>query len=364
VEAISVNPRLACDDCLRRAWLLVRLAGHLDVQRGQLTDLLSGADEELIEAVGGSQSGAIRGEWEAFDARAYRASCDAAAVETLCRCHRAYPAKLWDLDVEPAVLHVAGGTERFLELAARESVAIVGARRASPYAMENARALGRGLVRHLTVVSGMASGVDTAAHEGVLQAGGDTIAVLGSSPERPYPPSSRRVHEEIIAKGAVVSELGPGVPARRWMFPARNRIIAALADMTVVVAARMGSGAMLTVGEAESLGRMVGGVPGQVTAPLSWGPHQVVRRGGELVRRPADVLTALGCEAPPSPPRREPPQDPRVAALFEALADGYGLPGAFTQAGLDAERGLAALAALEMGGHVRRQAGGRYTIVP
>ncbi len=144
----------------------------------------------------------------------------------------------WDLEGEPAVLHVSGGIPRFLELAADGSVAIVGARRASPYALENARALARGLAGRLTVISGMASGVDTAAHEGALHGRGGTIAVLASSPERPYPPSSRGLHREIIAAGAVVSELGPGVPARRWMFPARNRIIAALADMTVVVAGR------------------------------------------------------------------------------------------------------------------------------
>jgi DNA processing protein len=358
-----VSAARACPECLRRAWLLVRLAGHLDVQREQIPDLLDRDDEGLIEAVGGSHTAAVRAEWDGFDADAYRARCDAAEVETLCRCDPAYPGKLWDLDGEPAVLHVAGGLERFLELAAQGSVAVVGARRASPYAMENARSLGRGVAGRLTVISGMASGVDTAAHEGALYGRGGTIAVLASSPERPYPPSGRRLHRDIIAAGAVVSELGPGVPARRWMFPARNRIIAALADMTVVVAARRGSGAMLTIAEAEVLGRRTGGVPGQVTAPLSWGPHAVIARGGELVRGPDDVLAALDCEAAPVSPRQA-LDDPQLLVLFEALADGYEPGEAFTEAGLDAERGLAALAALEMRGCVRRRAGGRYTIVP
>jgi DNA processing protein len=359
-----VRRRGACPDCLRRAWLLVRLAGHLDVQREHLSGLLECADEDLIEAVGGSHVGEVRAEWKGLDADAYRGRCDAAEVETLCRCDPAYPAKLRDLDGEPAVLHVAGGLERFLELAAADSVAIVGARRASPYALESARSLARGVAGQLTVVSGMASGVDTAAHEGALYVRGGTIAVLASSPERPYPPSGRRLHQEIIGVGAVVSELGPGVPARRWMFPARNRIIAALADMTVVVAARVGSGAMLTIAEAETLGRRTGGVPGQVTAPLSWGPHAVVRLGGDLVCGPDDVLTALDRHGLAPVTARGRVDDPQLVILLDALADGYEPPQAFTEAGLDAQRGLAALAALELNGCVRRQAGGRYTIVP
>jgi DNA processing protein len=360
-----MNPPRACQDCLRRAWLLVRLAGHLDIRRGDVADLLARADEALIEEVGGSFADDLHAEWERFDVRAYRASCEAAGLQMLCRCDPAYPARLRELDAEPAVLHVAGGMERFLELAAHDTVAIVGARRASPYAMENARALGRGVAGRLTVISGMASGVDTAAHAGALHGRGATIAVLGSSPERPYPPSGRRLHRDIIAAGAVVSELGPGVPARRWMFPARNRIIAALADMTVVVAARKGSGAMLTIAEAEALGRRVGGVPGQITAPLSWGPHAVVKLGGELVRGPDDVLRALGYDEDlTSVACRDRLDDPQLVTLFEALADGYEPSEAFAEAGLDAEGGLAALAALELSGCVRRRAGGRYTIVP
>ena len=134
------GPR-ACPECLRRAWLLVRLAGHLDTERGHISDLLDRADEDLIEAVSGSRTAEVRAEWEGFDAAAYRSRCDDAGIEALCRCDTGYPAKLWDLTGEPAVLHVTGGLERFLELVAKKSVAIVGARRASPYALENARAL-------------------------------------------------------------------------------------------------------------------------------------------------------------------------------------------------------------------------------
>ncbi len=360
---MSVAP--ACPECLRRAWLLVRLAGHLDVERGRVSELLDRGDEDLIEAVAGNGATEVRAEWASFDAGRYRERCETAHVETLCRCDPAYPSKLWALQGEPAVLHVAGGLERFLELAGRDSVAIVGARRASPYAMENARSLARGLAGSVTVLSGMASGVDSAAHDGALHGRGATIAVLASSPERPYPPSARRLHREIVAGGAVVSELGPGVPARRWMFPARNRIIAALADMTVVVAARPGSGALLTASEARKLKRKVGAVPGQVTAPLSFGPHLLLRSGAHLVAEPLDVLNAIyDCCPPRRPPGPDRPRDPSLVPLFEALADGFALPTAFAEAGLDAEAGLAALAALEIGGYVRRQIGGCYCVVP
>lgn len=353
----------ACAECLRRAWLLTRLAGHLDVERERMSELLDRADEDLIEAVGGSHVAEVRAEWEAFDAAPYREGCDAAAVETLCRCDPTYPAKLWDLEGEPAVLHVCGGMERFLELIARRSVAIVGARRASPYALENARSLGRGLAGRMTVISGMASGVDSAAHEGALHGRGVTIAVLPSSPERPYPPSARGLHRQIIATGAAVSELGPGIPVRRWMFPARNRLIAALADMTVLVAGRKGSGAIGTAFDADKMKRHVGAVPGQVTAPLSFGPHLLLRFGAHLVAEPYDVVQAVWEDRPPLRPRGlDRPHDPGLIPLFDALADGYGLPAAFTEAGLDAAQGLATLAELEMGGWVQRHAGGRYSI--
>jgi DNA processing protein len=354
-----------CDACLARAWLLARLASNLEHLRGRIDSVLELKDGELIEAVGGEERAKIRTELAGFEPTAARERAARAGVETICRCDPRYPRRLQDLPAPPAVLHAAGGLERFLTLVEGEPVALVGARRASPYGLDLAGSLGRGLaVAGLTVLSGMALGVDSAAHAGALAAPGPTVAVLPGGADRAYPAGKRALRRQIVETGAAVSELPPGAQVWRWMFPARNRIIAALADMTVVVAARVGSGAMLTIGEADRLGRLVGGVPGQVTAPLSWGPHMVIKLGGELVRGADDVLTAVDPERSPPVPRRESPDDPQLAALFEALADGYELPDALTQAGFDAERGLAALAALEMGGYVRRQAGGRYCIVP
>ena len=355
----------ACADCLRRSWLLGRLSGHLDVERRRILDLLELADEELIAAVAGKEQTAVGRDRATFDAELYRARCASAGLELTCRCAPAYPVALRSLMAVPAVLHVAGGMARFQELAGRQSVAIVGARRASPYALGAAHTLARGIaVAGLTVISGMATGVDTAAHAGALDAGGGTIAVLACAPERPYPRAGRSLHHRILTTGASVSELGVGVPVRRWMFPARNRIIAALGSMTVVTAARQGSGALLTALMAGQLGRALGAVPGQITAPLSWGPHQLLQGGAHLIAEAGDVLDVLcGADRHATAVSDRPVLEPRLKPLFDALADGYDLPEAFDQAGLDAGRGLATLAALELAGHVRRQPGGRFSII-
>ena len=361
----AVPAPAACADCLARTWLLERLSGHLDVARARILELLDLADEDLIAAVAGGEAARVTAELTAFEPQAARERCVAAGVEVICRCHPAYPELLWALPAEPAVLHVAGGMDRFLTLVESEAVAIVGARTASPYGLDMARGLARDLAgARLAVVSGMAIGVDSAAHEAALAAGGATVAVLAAAPEQPYPASRRALHRRIVDGGAVVSELGPGVPARRWMFPARNRIIAALSAMTVVVAARIGSGAMLTAGTAMKLRRPVGAVPGSATAPLSAGPHALLRGGARIVADAGDVLTALW-----GGPRTFHTLEYRslpgaMQPLFDAIADGFELRDAFTMAGLDERSGLTTLADLEMGGFIHRGPGGRYAVVP
>jgi DNA processing protein len=345
---------------------VARLSAHLDVARARVPALLDLGDAKLMDKIAGSDAAAVRAELEAFDAAAYRTRCAEAGVELICRHDRAYPEALWTLSPKPAVLHVAGGMTRFLNLAVLAGVAVVGARRASPYALENARSLARGVARAgETVVSGMASGVDSAAHEGALESSGRTIAVLPSAPQRPYPASARSLHRRILATGVAISELGPDVPVRRWMFPARNRIIAGLSAMTVVVAARRGSGALMTAAVARELDRKVGAVPGQITSPLSWGPHQLIKEGARLVTEATDALTrAFELVSPPEWLPARPVVAPDLQPLLDALADGFDPSFAFAQAGLDTESGLAGLAALELGGHIHRQPGGRFSIVP
>ncbi len=356
----------ACDRCLARSWLLARLAGHLELVRSRIAIVLGLGDEELIAALAGEQEGVVRSQLARFDASRARERSAGAGLELICRCDPAYPVRLRELESPPAVLHVAGGLERLLGLLAGEPVAIVGARRASSYGIELARSLGRGLgCAGITVLSGMALGIDSAAHAGALSACAPTVAVLPAGADRPYPAAKRGLHAQIRLAGAAVSELPPGAEVWRWTFPARNRIIAALAAMTIVVEAGERSGALLTARFARSLGRPVGAVPGRVTSPLSCGSNGLLAAGAHVVRGPQDVLDELfGAGVRHSPSESKPELAPELRVLLAAIADGNDTSGALERAGFPAEQGLTALASLELAGYVRREAGGRFSVTP
>jgi DNA processing protein len=356
----------SCDRCLARAWLLARLAGHLERVRARIEVVLGLPDDELIAAVAGRQAWEVRRELASLSASAARDRAWAAGLQTVCGCDSAYPAALRALSSPPAVLHVAGGLDRFLALAREDPVAIVGARNASAYGLDVARSLGRGLAgAGVTVISGMALGVDSAAHGGALDTGRPTVAVLPGPADHPYPARRRALHGRILGSGAAVSELPPGAGVWRWTFPARNRIIAGLAAMTVVVEAGSRSGALLTAAHAEAAGRPVGAVPGRVTTPQAVGPNGLLARGASVVRGPQDVLDGLfgaGVRAPVPEPRDELSRELR--GLLSAIGEGRDTAAALTRAGVPAEQGLAALASLELAGYVKRGAGGRFRIVP
>lgn len=355
----------ACAGCMRRAWLLGRLAAHLEPVRKRVDELLALSDRELIEAIGAGPAGAVF-------AAASRPTVgeledrSAAGLELICACDAAYPSRLRELESPPAVLHIVGGLERFLSLVAGEAVAVVGARRASDYGLEAARDLGRGLgSAGVTVISGMALGVDSAAHGGALQVGGPTVAVLPAGAERPYPPGKGALYRRICAEGAAVSELPPGAGVWRWQFQARNRIIAALSAMTVVVEGQERSGALITARHARELGRPIGAVPGRVTSPLAAGPNELLAAGATVTRGPQDVLDALFGEGVRS--AREgsrDPLEPELERVLHAVGDGNDTVAALAHAGIAADRALPALSALELAGYVRREAGGRYVMVP
>ena len=192
------------------------MAGHLDRARGRIEAVLELGDDELIAALGGRQQSRMRHELERLDVGVGPLALACGRPRGDLRLRPGYPPALRALPAPPAVLHVAGGLGRLLGLVGGDPVAIVGSRRASPYGLEVARSLGRGLgMAGLSVVSGMALGIDSAAHTGALDAGAATVAVLPGSADRPYPPGKRALYRRILAGGAGVSELGPGanVPA-------------------------------------------------------------------------------------------------------------------------------------------------------
>ncbi|MDE3069970.1 MAG: DNA-processing protein DprA [Acidobacteriota bacterium] len=175
------------------------------------------------------------------------------------------------------------------------TVAVVGARACSGYGAQVARTLAGQLgAAGVTVISGMARGVDAEAHRGALDAGGLTIAVLGCGIDRDYPATHAELARRLADQGGVVSEYEPGIEPAPWRFPARNRIIAALSDAVVIVEARNRSGALITVDLAMEIGRPIYAVPGEITSLLSEGTNDLIRHGHAVALTSADhVLAAL-----------------------------------------------------------------------
>jgi DNA processing protein len=364
----------ACDACLRRTDLIAALAPTLDVEwrkRDGPKGVLALSDESLLVL---DPAGAVARRYLAFDAAAARRRAAAAGLAILCRCSDGYPARLRELADPPAVLHVLGAPAT---LADGDAAAVVGARRGTPYGLEVARALGRGLAAAgVPVVSGLALGVDAAAHHGALETAGPAVAVLAGGADVPYPAVHRRLHAAVAARGCVVSELPPGFGAMRWCFVARNRIIAGLAEVTVVVEATVRSGSLTTADFAANAGRQVAAVPGPVTSRLAEGTNGLIASGAALVRDARDVLELLlGPGAVPESvaavgrPGQRPPApvtalEAPLRALLDAVEQGRGSLEALARDGEAAPAVLQGLTELERRGLVRRDFGGRYVRLP
>jgi DNA processing protein len=218
-----------------------------------------------------------------------------------------------------------------------------------------AYALGRGLgSAGLAVVSGLALGIDATAHRGCLDGAGLPVAILACSPEFAYPSRHRRLHERVSRAGVVLSELPPGTAAHRWSFPARNRIMAGLAAMTVVVEAAEPSGSLITAEFARDLGRPVAAVPGRITARMARGTNGLLRDGAIPVTGTEDVLDELfgvGIR-PPSP--AAPVADESLRDVLDAVEAGCGVDEIVRRTALPAAEVRAALGRLETEGHVAR----------
>ncbi len=279
-----------------------------------------------------------------------------------------YPVALRPIDLPPPFLLVRGSLRREDALA----TAIVGSRKATPYGLRVAERLGADLAaRGVTVVSGLARGIDTAAHQGALDVGGRTLAVLGSGVDVVYPSENRRLAADIVETGALVSQFPMGTPPLAHHFPARNRLIAGLSMGTVVVEAAERSGALITARLAGELGREVYAVPGNALAPASQGTNGLIQDGAKLVQGwedvvaewPAEWRRALGGPAARPADRAVPAEaaEPGELAILAILGnEPVAIDTMVEQIRLPSGQVSAGLMALELRGLVRRTAGQRY----
>ncbi len=296
-----------------------------------------------------------------FDERAFAERLAASGVRWVGRSDPAFPARLRSIHDPPVGLFLRGAGDPALLAAA--SVAVVGARSCSTYGAHVARGLGRELsAAGLVVVSGLARGIDSEAHRGTLETGGTTVAVLGCGVDRDYPAAHRDLAGRIGEAGLVVSEYAPGVEPAPWRFPARNRIIAGLALAVVVVEARERSGALITADLALEEGREVFAVPGEITSSLSAGTNALLRVGASPLTAAADVLQAVGIEAPTPEPVSVGPAAGRV---LERLREGPAAADELARAtGLAAGELASALIELELGGLVAEADGAFRVVMP
>ena len=267
----------------------------------------------------------------------------------------AYPAQLRVLADAPAWLYVKGDPDWL----ARPMLAIVGSRHATPQGLRDARAFAEALSQAgLTIVSGLAQGVDAAAHEGGLAGLASSVAVVGTGLDRVYPARNRELAHRLAAGGAIVSEFPIGTPPRRGHFPRRNRLISGLALGVLVVEAALQSGSLITARLAGEQGRDVFALPGSIHSALSKGCHRLIKQGAKLVESANDILEELG--------RRLPPATPAAAVaetdeLLDFLAGGPLSPDQLAdRLGLTLETLSVRLLAAEMAGQIARLPGGLY----
>lgn len=301
-----------------------------------------------------------------------RTSIDVAAALQLCADNsislvldtdEGYPKLLGQIHDPPGILYVQGEIRPSDALA----IAIVGTRHATQYGLQQADRLAEGLARAgLTIVSGLARGIDAAAHRAALRAGGRTLAVLGSGLLNVYPPEHRNLSRQVIENGALLSEASPHSPPIGGAFPQRNRIVTGLSIGVIVVEAALRSGALISAEHAMEQGREVFAVPGRVDSRNSHGCHRLLREGAKLVENVDDVLEELGplfASAPSTEGRevRHPAElqlnDQEQSVLDAIQRDPTGIDEVVATSGLAVHRVLSTISVLEMRRLVRRISG-------
>jgi len=270
-----------------------------------------------------------------------------------------YPASLLEIGDPPPVFYCLGRRE----LLARPAFAIVGSRNATPQGCADAEAFGAAMsAAGLTIVSGLALGIDAAAHRGGLTGVGSSIAVIGTGPDRVYPARNRALAHDLAAKGLVISEFAVGTPPLKQNFPRRNRLVSGLARGVLVVEATLSSGSLITARLAAEQGREVFAMPGSIHSPFSKGGHRLIREGAKLVEIAQDILDELGMAAAAAPSadpvvRAEP--DPAMRAVLRALGhDPADVATLAARVRLPIAVIVAALTSLELDGRVASLPGG------
>jgi DNA processing protein len=358
---------LACPACLRRSWLLALLGPYIEkISSGapgsRSPELLRLGNDDLAAVAAPKVAAQLLGRVAALSERHLGHELLAAQCWACCRHDSFYPEALRDAADAPWALIGRGDPARLEGLELDGAVTVVGARRASAYGREVARELGRELAASgLVVVSGLAFGIDACVHRGALEAG-ITIAVLGCGADTAYPAAHRSLWRQIAERGLVVSEFPPGATPWRWTFPARNRIMAALAGMTVVVEAAERSGSLITADLAADLGRDLGAVPGPINSRSSVGPNSLLAGGACLVRGAQDVLDAmLGPGARPSE-RPGPAIEPDLREILAAVESGDDTSDAIAaRLDLSGPEAASGLARLEMLGYLSCSLVGAYS---
>jgi DNA processing protein len=357
----------ACWRCRRRAWLLSELGGPLEFvacKPDRLQELLALPDRELLASVGGRRAGELQARYDSYEAPPPERE---PAAQSICRHRPCYPPGLRH-PAAPAMLEVLGTTERLSTLTAAPLVAIVGASRASDYGVAMAQSIARQLAAcGIGVAASLTDGIAAAAHEGSLEGRGASIAVMGGGVGVSCPARRRSLYERLLDRGCAVSELPRNCRGRRWGQLASERILVALASLTVVVEADETAGDLAPARIAQALGRRLAAVPGRVTSPLSRGTHTLLREGASLIRGAHDVLELLYSGDAVLPARALSPAAAAAGAIdaglrltLERVGAGCDTPSKLAQAGVDPAAVLLALTELEVMGLLVRGDGGRY----
>jgi len=356
----------ACDACLRRGWLLAELGALLDCNHradGRLLDVLQLDDGALIAALGGRRRADLLRRHADFTPDLLPR---VEGVHGVCRHDTRFPRRARGVN-DPAALHVLGGVGRLRRLSTRPVVAFVGQTSASDYGIAVASSLARGLAAAgVSVAGALVGGVGPAALEGAVELGAPALAIVGGGVDVGLPARRQALCRHLTRRGCTVSELPCGALSRRWTALAVQRLLAALADVAVVVESEQSENALAGARAAAALGRPVAAVPGRITSRGAHGPNTLLREGARLVTCAGEVLDLIGdverLSAPPEE-RRSPRLvglDPVLRDVLERVGAGEDTPGRLLGALADADELLRALGELELMGLLVRGDGGRY----